>query len=272
MKVEDILSYELLNKLYSEDKLSDSEIAKQYGLGLGQVHRLRNKLRIRTIADYERHSKQTLDQQEKALIVGLLLGDGHMRLQKGNDTNPSLMLEQSVKHQEYIYWLRDCLKDWVKDPLRPLTQNRHTSHDKTYHSYSFQTVHHPAFFELYHMFYKDGRKKLDIPAISQYFNVLSLAAWIMDDGSLTGNCKRNSIATNCFTLQEVSELRELLANRFKLKTWCCKRTTVNTISYEIAFDKKSSIELSNMLRDIVIPSMQYKLLSSETTNGTTLKK
>jgi len=272
MRTEEVLSYELLNKLYTEQKNSDSEIADMFKLSLGQVHRLRNKYRIKTIEQFERHTKQTLDEQEVNLLVGLMLGDAHMRLRPGKNTYPCLMIEQSVKHKEYIFWLKDCLKDWLFDPTKAITQNRHPNKNgQTYHSFSFATVCNPAFFQIYHAFSIDGKKRLNNRKfITDNFNIISLAAWIMDDGTLSGNCKRNNIATNNFTFEEVNFLRDMLREKFGLKTWICKRTGKDHINYEIAFDKKSSIVLSNLLRDIVVPSMRYKLLPSETTNDTVL--
>jgi len=61
--------------------------------------------------------------------------------------------------------------------------------------------------------------------------------------------------------------RKFLENKFGLKTWICKRTGKYSISYEIAFDKKSSQKIKDMIGDLVIPSMKYKLLS-ETAKGT----
>jgi hypothetical protein len=268
MKVEDILSYEQLYELYVVIKLSDAEIAEKFDLTVGQVHRLRNKYLIKAIEPYERHPKAKLDDQEISLIIGLLLGDGHMRLREGRNTYPSLIIEQSAKHREYCFWLFEALKDWVPDRKRYPRQAQHKNKEKIYHSYTFSTVSHPAFFQLYNAFYKNGRKTLDIQYIANHFNVLSLAVWLQDDGSLTGTCKRNILYTNSFSRSDINGLRDILFDRFGLKTWISKRTTTTEISYEIAFDRESSKKLSDMLRHIVVPSMLYKLIPSETTNGT----
>jgi hypothetical protein len=271
MKVEDILSYEKLHELYVVKKFSDSEIADKFDLTLGQVHRLRNKYLIKAIEQYERHPKARLDEQEVNLIVGLLLGDGHLRLRDGSQTYPSLIIEQSAKHREYLFWLFEALKDWLPDPNKYPRQAQHRNGDKVYHSYTFSTVSHPAFFQLYHAFYKNGKKSLDMNFINEHFNIISLAVWLQDDGSLTGTCKRNILYTNSFTKDEVNALRDMLNRKFGLKTWISKRTTANEVSYEIAFDRKSSVQLSDMLRNIVVPSMLYKLVPSETTNGAATK-
>jgi len=269
MNIEEILPRELLEKLYFEDKLSDAQIAKKSDLSLGQVHRLRNKYKLRTLEQWERHRKRYLEEIEISLIIGLLLGDGHIRKRKGKKTYPSLMIEQSEKHKDYIYWLKEKLNDWLYDIKKPIQTNRKFNKraNKYYHSLSFQTICHPAFEDLWVGFYKSGKKRLNKILIEKYFNELSLAIWIMDDGCLSGKCRRNMLATNNFSKDEVNWLRNFLEKRFGLKTWICKRTGKYNINYEIAFDKQSSKKLKEIVGDIIIPSMQYKLLS-ETAKGT----
>lgn len=270
MRTEELLPRELLEKLYFEDKLSDSEIAKKIGLTLGQVHRLRNKYNLRTMEQWERHPKRHLDDYEISIMIGVILGDGHLRKRRGKRTYPQVMLEQSDKHREYIYWLKDQLSDWVVN--KSITTNRkfNKKSNKYYHSLSFQTVCHPAFEELYYGFYKNGKKVINRFLVEKYFNNLSLAIWVMDDGTLSGKCRRNAIATNDFSKDEVNWLRKFLEKKFGLKSWICKRAGKFNISYEIAFDKKSSVKIREIIGDLVIPSMQHKLLS-ETAKGTTEK-
>lgn len=269
MKTEEILPRELLEKLYFDDKLSDNEIANKFNLSLGQVHRLRRRFNFRTLEQWERHPKVYLDDNEKAILIGLMLGDGHMRKRRGKKTYPQLILEQSDKHSEYIYWLKDKFNDWLFNKNKPIKTNRkfNKNANKYYHSLSFQTICHPAFEEIYNGFYKSGKKKLDILLLEKYFNKTSLAVWIMDDGCLSGKCRRNMLATNNFSKDEVNILRKFLEKKFGLKSWICRRTSPDNISYEIAFDKSSSVKIRNILDDIVIPSMKYKLLS-ETAKGT----
>jgi len=269
MKTEDILPRELLEKLYFDDKLSDSEIAKRFDLSLGQVHRLRRRFNFRTLEQWERHDKKNLSANEKALIIGLVLGDGHIRKRRGKKTYPQVMLEQSDKHRDYIYWLKEQLSDWLFDKDKPIKTNRKFNKraNKYYHSLSFQTVCHPAFEEIHNGFYKSGKKRLNLNLLETYFTELSLAVWVMDDGCLSGKCRRNVIATNNFSKDEVLQLKKFLEKKFGLKSWICRRTSIDNISYELALDKKSSYKLSEIIGDMVIPSMKYKLLS-ETAKGT----
>lgn len=265
MKTKEILPKEKLEELYLIKKLSDNQIARQFNLTLGQVHRLRNTYKIRTLEQYERHLISKLTEDEKSLLVGLMLGDGHLRKRSGKKTYPQLMIEQSVKHKDYVYWLKDKLINWIYDKNKPISTNRKKhKNGKFYHSLSFQTICHPAFYEIYEDFYKSGKKQLGRSILEKYFTLLTLAIWIMDDGFLSGNCKRIGIATNNFRFEDVKFLKDFLEERFELKSWICKRTTTKEITWELHFDKKSSVNISNMIRDLVIDSMKYKLLSETT--------
>ena len=265
MDTKDILPKEKLEDLYLIKKFSDNKIAKQFNLTLGQVHRLRNIYKIKTLEQYERHPINELSEYEKSLIIGLMLGDGHIRKRRGKKTYPQLMIEQSVIHKKYVYWLKEQLKNWLYNEEKPITTNRKKNKNgKVYHSLSFQTVCHPVFNEIYEDFYKSGKKILGRKTLEKYFSLISLAVWIMDDGTLTGNAKRNILATNNFSLDDVKFLQNFLKEKFELKSWICRRTTTSTITWELAFDKKSSIKISEMLQNLVIDSMKYKLLSETT--------
>lgn len=266
VKTEEILWKKQLEHLYLIEKLSDDQIAKQHHLTLGQVHRLRNKYKIRTMEQYERHPVNKMTDEEVSIIIGKLLGNGHMRRRKGKQTYPQLMIEHSVKQKEYVYWLRKKLDNWIFNKDLPIKTNRKEKNGKFYHSLSFQTVCHPVFSEIHKEFYKSGKKVLSRKLLEKHFNLLAFAVWVMDDGFLSGKCRRIGISTNNFTLEEVKYLKDFLARRFELKSWVCRRTNTREITWELHFDRKSSIILSMMIKELVIDSMKYKLLS-ETTKG-----
>jgi hypothetical protein len=86
-----------------------------------------------------------------------------------------------------------------------------------------------------------------------YITPLALAVLIMDDGCWTGNGVR--IATNCFKLEEVKLLANMLVKLYGLNY------TIQTIEghYSIYITKDSIPKLRNLLLPYVIPSMRYKL-------------
>jgi len=246
-------------QLYVEQKLSDSEIAKLYRVSNGRVHRLRNHYGIAALEYYQRHRKQELSHFEKQLLVGTLLGDGHMRCrdQKDKRAYPQLMLEQTVHHIEYIKWLRSQFKDWVYNPNKALQKNcKNHYNGKKYTSYSFQTVCHPVFNEFYKGFYQNKNKNLNVKFIEKYFSPVSLAVWLMDDGTKKSD-DRIIICSHGFSKMENQKLSEMLENLFDIKSGVYK---TGRGYYYITLQKDSSKLASRLVKPYIIKSMQYKLV------------
>lgn len=257
-----IISKANLEDLYLNKRLSDYQIGKIFDVSGGRIHRLRNRYNIKAIEYYKRHHKQELDQREKEFLIGVLLGDAHIKKPTGKKAYPQLMFEQSTKHVEYAFWLKNQIKNWLFNPEKPLKQTRkvHKKTGKVYHSYPFQTIAHPVFIEFSNAFYEHRKKIISIDFIEQYFTLFSLAIWLMDDGTVSKN--RNIVlCSHNFTKKENEILSSFLFKNFNLSSHIWK----NRHRWHLAFPKKDSIKLTNLVEEYVIPSMRYKLISSETT-------
>ena len=80
---------------------------------------------------------------------------------------------------------------------------------------SFATLALPCFNELYELFYTSTTGKKIIPSnISDLLTPVSLAYWIMDDGSFTGSGLK--LHTNAFSIEELNILKEALEKNFGL--------------------------------------------------------
>lgn len=260
-----IISKSELDELYTNKKMSDTEIGNMFGVTGGRIHRLRGKYNIKAIEYYQRHHKQELSQTEKEFLVGTLLGDGHIRWRNKIDKRayPQLMLEQTTKHFEYMLWLREQIKDWLYDEDKELHQNRKIDKNtgKVYHSYTIQTICHPVFIEFFNGFYKNVKKIVDIDFIAKYFSPLSLAVWLMDDGTISKD-RNIALCTQGFSVSDNNKLCNILHDKFDLNGSLWKS---NNKIY-IGFSKIDSIKITKIVKDLVIPSMKYKLISPETTN------
>ncbi len=256
-----MITKEELQSLYVVEKLSDQKIADRIGMKRRDVTRLRQSYGVVAIEDFERLPHHDLTQIEKSILIGLMLGDGHMRRRGKSKAYPELMIEQSMKHEEYVKWLRVELSKWIYDQSKPLKEN--TKYSKVTDSYNksigFRTVSHPVFNEFYNAFYPEGSKIVSFEILDKYFNEMSLAVWIMDDGGLTGSRPRTRLCTNGFTKEEVDALGQFLMNKYGLKTWTCEQPTKKSMTWELHFDKESSLKITSLIQDIVAPSMQYKL-------------
>jgi hypothetical protein len=137
--------------------------------------------------------------QQKSVIVGSVLGDGHLRKIEGRKF-AFLEIQHSVKAKEYCQWKYEILKDICTSPpkIRMMDEKREVIR--------FQTREHPEIEEIYQNFYKTGKK-----AIPKNFTLdpLALAVWFMDDGSKS----KGSIYLNCQQFDWKSQRRLLHALR-----------------------------------------------------------
>jgi LAGLIDADG DNA endonuclease family len=87
---------------------------------------------------------------------------------------------------------------------------------------------------LYLSFYLDGKKFIP-KNIAYLLTSVSLAYWIMDDGSFTGSGLR--LATNAFSLEELNLLIEALDNNFSIKA------TINISTFALAKASLTTVAL-----------------------------
>ena len=108
----------------------------------------------------------------------------------------------------------------------------------------------PAFIPYYKSFYKNGKKIIPIDLLHK-FTARSLAYMFMDDG-----CKAAhgyTIATNCFTKEEITEFRKFLLDKFNLETSMYESNNVLRIR------AKSMNNFKELVSPYIHPTMLYKL-------------
>src|SRR3989339_1936074 len=111
-----------------------------------------------------------LTADQLAVIVGTLLGDGYL---DETTMGYSLRLHHGIKQKDYIDWKYKILSNIVNSPPKE-------NGTRVY----FRTVSHPYLVNLRKLFYKKDRSRV-IPEsfLEKFLNTLSLAVWIMDDGT-----------------------------------------------------------------------------------------
>ena len=189
------------------------------------------------------HNKEIIE-----FLIGTLLGDcSGERLKNGG---VRFRLKQSIKHKDYIIYLHKYLleRGYVNNNMPYIVK------DKLEDSYNFSTYSFSSWIWLYKQFYKKKRKVVPNKEILwEFFTPLSLAIWIMDDGTRHGSGLR--IATHSFTKVEIELLIKFLEEKFGIKSNIHKNG-----KYFIIYIKKESM---GIVRDITYkyfePSMYYKL-------------
>lgn len=191
-----------------------------------------------------------------SVIIGLMLGDGYCNVRTGEGTR--ICLRQGQIHKEYLYYLYNFfLERGYCSKLEPRQYKRKLTHNdiiKIHYGYEFNTYTFRSLNWIHKLFYKNGKKIVPLN-IEYLITPLTLAVWISDDGGWANGGVR--IATNEFTLTEVTLLANILRSKFALDVTIQKISIKNKFSIYI---KKNSV---NKLKEIIFPylnkSMYYKL-------------
>ena len=148
---------------------------------------------------------------QRSIIVGTLLGDGHLETQNGRKTF-RLKIEHSTRQHFYVLWLYEQLQEWVRTPIAQKAkrvQGITTTHDW------FQTLSMVQFRFYGSQFYDANGQKRVPKIIRRLLTPLALAVWFMDDGSAKSRQHRAVILnTHCFSRREIGLLQVALQQRY----------------------------------------------------------
>lgn len=145
----------------------------------------------------------SLSDRCKEIILGTLLGDGSLRIEKPY-LNARLSFRHSIKYREYFFWK-------VKE-LKEISSSKCWWEQKD-GKLRYQSLALEGLTEIFKLTHRQG--KLEIRR--KWLNLmtpLSLAVWWMDDGSLIKNSRQGVFCTDNFDLKS----QKILA-RYFYKVW-----------------------------------------------------
>lgn len=187
----------------------------------------------------------SLTKRERSVVIGCLLGDGHMRIVPGR-RNAFLEINHSIKARAYV--------DWKYSELQRICRSAPTeraSGTEGRRAYRFTTKQMEQLTELYHQFYRVGKKTVPKDLRLDH---LALAVWYQDDGSKS----RSSdiyLNTQQFSLLDQKRLLHQLREH-KIRA----RLNKDKQYYRIRILKDSIPLFMKMIENDVIASMRYKLV------------
>jgi hypothetical protein len=205
-----------------------------------------------------------LQENEKALIMGTLLGDAHLQKRKNSYR---LKIEHSIAQREYVLWKYKELARLCQttQPPKEVTSKRgHTT-------VVFYTSSGSYLEEIYSLFYKpvpgaespsDRFNKMITPELiaALPLNPLVLVAWFLDDGSIRDDAYSGKIATQGFTKNESLLLKDYL-QQWGIDSQVVAHSVANN-QYYISLPARTFSKLIDEIEPIVsseISSMDYKL-------------
>lgn len=231
------------------DGLRDREIAKQLGVSLDGIYAVRKRLGLKrksfSIANTIIPTKEQIQ-----ILTGCLLGDGSLLL-SDKSINPRFSCEHGLKQKEYCYWKfqkLESLEMKYKESIRKTVDSRN---GKFYESATIRSLANTEFLKIYNTLYINKKKVITKDFLKNY-TALSLAIHYMDDGTVSGTTY--SIATNCFSLEDIEIFREHLKTNFGLDFKLQKNGS-------IYFPAKYRTLFNFIVSPYIHNSMKYKIVS-----------
>jgi len=202
-----------------------------------------------------------LNRRQRSIIVGTLLGDGHLETcDKGKTYR--LKTEHSMEQKEYVDWLYKELKPLTRElpRARVRLQKLPQGTEIKAQSYGFTTYSLGALRFYGQQFYK-GKVKIIPKLISKLLDPISLAVWYLDDVSWKSNHHRTFVIhTHGYPKNELQKILKAL-ERFDIKASLHMQRRDFGIYWRIYILSESAGKFKKIIQPIIqsIPSMRYKL-------------
>lgn len=192
-----------------------------------------------------------LNRQQREILPGLILGDGHLETRSGGKTY-RLKIEHSLAQREYVDWLYQVFQNQVTTAPK---RKKQLIDGKEYQKYHFSTLSNGSLRFYGQQFYPHGKKVVP-KFIGKLLTPLGLACWFMDDGSAKSKVHRAKIInTQGFNLDGVKILQHVLLEKFKLETTRRKQRE----GIQIYIPANQVERFIDLIRPYILPSMEYKI-------------
>lgn len=155
-----------------------------------------------------------LSDQARAVILGSILGDGSLKIQKSY-RNANLQIRHSETQKEYLLWKAGKLREIAREQSISVQKPDDYS---TQPKWRFVSRNLPALTELHSFTYRKNHLHIKRKWLNQ-LTALSLAVWWCDDGSLIGYEGRKGVfCTDGFDKPSVEILSRYLQVVWNIKT------------------------------------------------------
>ena len=192
-----------------------------------------------------------LSKKQRDILVGLILGDGHLETQNKGRTY-RLRIEHCPKQKEYFDWIYENFKGWVNNPS---IIRKRISFGKNIETYYFHTYSSGRFRFYGQQFYPNG-KKIIPKIIEKIITPLSLAVWFMDAGSIKSKQHKTFlIHTYGYSKNDLELIKKVLEKKFNIKVGLQKQYE----EWRLYIYSESAENFKNLISPYILPSMQYKL-------------
>ena len=214
-------------------------------------------MRSNEIEQYKATLKLTEEQKE--VLVGILLGDATLETQNSGRTY-RIKIEHSLKQKAYAEHLYKIFNDWARS--QPWERKVGLPNGKTYVNIVFSTLSHPSLRFYAHQFYR-GRTKIVPRLIKKWLTPKALAYWFMDDGSVKSKQSKGVIFnTQGYAKYDVAKLINVSQEKFHLVA----KLRSQKEGYQIYISGNSYESFKSLVLPFMLPDMMYKIPKARRTH------
>ena len=193
------------------------------------------------------NTKTTLNNDQYQVLLGSFLGDGYIEYQDRLKKVGRLNISHSEKQKNYLEWKAKSFNSLASLSQESCEKIINNSKCTIQNQFSFIS----KLFVLEETITLKSIEKLDL---------LGLAVWVMDDGSLRNSYNKDDIKfsitidSNSFSFEENNYLISILKNNFNLNATIQKTRDF----YRISFNKENSIKLRELISPFISNDFTYK--------------
>lgn len=211
-----------------------------------------------------------MDKNKKAVLIGLAIGDGHLRLTKNGDgttnkTTAQLALLHSTSQLDYLEWKRERLISILggRHPNISIRKVFNTQTNKYYGRCELNKSH--RYFRIVHKWlYPQGRKYIT-RRILDYLSPESIAIWVMDDGGIKKyTSKKTGKISSCqfYLATYVSKEEAVVIQDYFREVWGINflLSKERDNKWRHYCNTEETKKLSDLVRPFMLPSLSYKIL------------
>jgi len=206
--------------------------------------------------DLQENPFMLVTQEEHDLIIGSLMGDASIRQR---EKNSCFRFSHSIYQKQYCKFKKSILDNFNISEFREVKRK---IRDRFIYAIDYATKTHPVFNYYRNLFYKNGRKIINLKILNQ-LNPRSLAIWICDDGSYSKTQGYIILYTNSYNLVEHQLIKKFFEEKFDLSPTIGFR---DNKYYYLRFKKEDTQKLIKLIEPFIPESMIYKIGVSKNGN------
>lgn len=202
-------------------------------------------------------NKTFLSSRSKAIILGALLGDGSLRIDK-NYKNARFSFRHSLSQKEYFFFKANELKEIS------VNRSAHFQEKDGFQQKGEKLIFESLALESLTQLYRLTHDKNHLVVKRKWLNQmtpLSLMIWWLDEGSIIGNGRRGVFCTDRFSLKEQKILKKYLKKVWGVETKIgrIKRVYQGKEKEYYRLWIRSSSQLQKFL-EIILPEMKIETM------------